>query len=87
MKEKVRQILEQEYYTPPIVSGKIWQDRATERICQLYEDKIQQAKTEAAREIFEELNKLIYENKEPSPPVAEMWLEDWQAFKESKGVE
>ena len=58
MKEKVRQILEQEYYTPPIVSGKIWQDRATERICQLYEDKIQQAKTEVAREIFEEIEGL-----------------------------
>ena len=58
MKEKppelnqIRDIIEREYATPPIVSGKCWEERATAGIDELLEPLIQQAKAEVAREIF-----------------------------------
>jgi hypothetical protein len=46
---EVRKIIDMEYATPPIISGKCWEARATEQIVAYYEPLIQQAKAEVAR--------------------------------------
>jgi len=50
---QIRDIIEREYATPPIVSGKYWEERATAGIAELLELLIQQAK----REIFEDIDR------------------------------
>jgi hypothetical protein len=59
---EVRKIIDMEYATPPIISGKCWEARATEQIVAYYEPLIQQAKAEVAREIKERLRLSLVKN-------------------------
>ena len=54
IREQLRDIICTEYATPPMISGKRWEERVLDATCQLFD----QAKAEVAREFQSKISKL-----------------------------